>query len=123
MGDNIKCAPYNDANEVVNELFESLRSKYWDNLETSMRESNFIFDSVQLMYYKCHEVSFKQGDLYFDSLDWIKNKTTINAKNEDDNCFKYAATVALIYEKIKYNPGRVSNITLFINKDNWERIN
>ena len=100
MGDNIKCAPYNDANEVVNELCESLRSKYWDNLETSMRESNFIFDSVQLMYYKCHEVSFKQGDLYFDSLDWIKNKTTINAKNEDDNCFKYAATVALIYEKL-----------------------
>ena len=46
MGDNIKYAPYNDANEAVNELFESLRSKYWDNLETSMRESNFIFDSV-----------------------------------------------------------------------------
>ena len=22
MGDNIKCAPYNDANEVVNELFD-----------------------------------------------------------------------------------------------------
>ena len=46
MGDNIKYAPYNDANEAVNELFESLRSKYWDNWETSMRESNFIFDSV-----------------------------------------------------------------------------
>ena len=75
------------------------------------------------MYYKCHEVSFKQGDLYFDSLDWIKNKKTINAKNEDDNCIKYAATVALIYEKIKYNLGGVSNIKPLINKDNWERIN
>ena len=28
MGDNTKYAPYNDANEAVNELFESLRSKY-----------------------------------------------------------------------------------------------
>ena len=56
--DNIKFTPYNDANEVVNELFESLRSKYQDNLEISMRGSDFIFDSVQLIYYKCHEEKF-----------------------------------------------------------------
>ena len=30
---NIKFTTYNDVNEVVNELFESLRSKYQDNLE------------------------------------------------------------------------------------------
>ena len=47
MSDNIKFTPYNDANEVVNELFESLRSKYQDNLETSIRGSDFIFDSVK----------------------------------------------------------------------------
>ena len=34
--DNIKFASHNDANEVVNELFESLHSKYQDNLETSV---------------------------------------------------------------------------------------
>ena len=39
--DNIKVT-HNNTNEVVNELFESLRSKYQDNLETSMRGSNFI---------------------------------------------------------------------------------
>ena len=43
-GDNIKFTTYNDVNEVVNELFESLRSKYQNNLETSMRGSDFIFD-------------------------------------------------------------------------------
>ena len=59
--DNIKVTSYNDANEVVNELFEPLRPKYQDNLETSMRESDFIFDSVQLMYYKCHKVNFKRS--------------------------------------------------------------
>ena len=32
--DNIKFTSYNDANEVANELFESLHSKYQDNLET-----------------------------------------------------------------------------------------
>ena len=46
--DSIKFRTYNNINEVVNELFESLRSKYQDNLETSMRRSNFIFDSVKL---------------------------------------------------------------------------
>ena len=41
--DSIKFAPYNDANEVVNEVFESLRSKYQDNLEPSMREEVISF--------------------------------------------------------------------------------
>ena len=49
-GANIKFTPYSDVNEVINELFESLYSRYQENLETSMRGSDFIFDSVQLMY-------------------------------------------------------------------------
>ena len=36
--------------------------------------------------------------------------------------FQYAATVALNYDKIKWNPERVSNIKSFINKYNWEKI-
>ena len=48
--DNIKSTSYNDVNEVVNELFESLLLKYQDNLETSMRGNDFTFDSVQIMY-------------------------------------------------------------------------
>ena len=47
--DNIKFTSYNDASEAVNELFESLRSKYQDNLETSIKGSDFVFDSAQLM--------------------------------------------------------------------------
>ena len=79
--DNIKFSPCNDANEVVNEPFESLHSKYPDNLETSMRGSNFIFDSVEHMYYKCHKVNFNHCGSYIDSPDWTKNKkATINPK-------------------------------------------
>ena len=32
--DNIKFAPHNDPNDVINELFQPLRSSYLRNLET-----------------------------------------------------------------------------------------
>ena len=55
--DNIIFMSYNDANEVVDELFDLLHSRYQVNLETSMRGSDLIFDSVQMRYYKCHKVN------------------------------------------------------------------
>ena len=89
-----------------------------------MRQSDFIFDSAQLMYYKCHKTNFKRGDSHIVFADWIKQKkATINPKNTDDKCFKYAATVALNYEEIGSHPERVSNIKMFINKYNWKGIN
>ena len=115
---------YDNANEIVNELFESLLSRYQICLETSMRGCDFIFDSVQLLYYKCHKISFKRGGSYIDSRDWIKKKrATINPKNEDDKCFQYAVMVALNYGQIKLHPERVSKIKPFINKYNWKGIN
>ena len=72
--DNMKFTSYNDANEVVNELFESLLSRYQENLETSMTGSVFIFDSVQLMYYKSHIVNFKPSGSSIDSPRWLKSK-------------------------------------------------
>ena len=100
MSNNIKFTSYNDTNEVVNELFESLFSRYQDNLK-AFRGSDFVFDSVQVLYYNCHKVNFKRGGSYIDSPDWIKNiKATINPKHEDDKYFQYAATVALKYEEI-----------------------
>ena len=120
----MKFTPYNDAEKVVKELLESLRSKYQDNLETSMRESDFIFDLVQLMYYKFHKVNFKRGGSYIDFSDWIKNKIAIIIpKNEDDKFFQYAGTVALNYEKIELHPKRFSDFKPFITKYSWEGIN
>ena len=49
--DNIKFMLYNDA-KVVDKLFESLLSRYQDNLEPSIGGSEFMFDSVQLTFYK-----------------------------------------------------------------------
>ena len=107
---------YNEVNEVPDELFDSLRSRYQANFETSMRGSNFISDLVQLMYYKCYKVNFRRGGSYIDSPDSIKKKkVTINPKNEDDKCFQYAVTVALNYGETESQPEKVSNIKPFIN--------
>ena len=45
---NIKFTSYNDANVVIDELFESLRSRYQGHLETPIRGRDFIFDSVDI---------------------------------------------------------------------------
>ena len=109
--DNIDFMSYDNANEVVNKVFESLLSTYEIGLETSMRGSDFIFDSVQLLYYKCHKMNFKHGGSYNDSLDWIKKKkATINPKNTDDKCLQYSVTVPLNYGEIKLNPERISDL-------------
>ena len=121
---NIKFTSYNDANEVVDKLFNSFNSKYQDNLEKSKRESEFIFDSVQWMHYKSHTVNFRCGGSYIDSPGWIKKKkATINPKNKDDKCFQYVVMVALNYEEVKWNPKKVSNIKPFINKHKVKWIN
>ena len=45
----------NNADEVIKELFDSLKNRYQNNLE-SMKGSEFVFDYVHLMYYKCHKI-------------------------------------------------------------------
>ena len=77
---NINFPPCSDTNDVIDELFESLRSKYQINLETSIRGSDFIFDLVQMMYYKCHRVNFIRGGSYIDSPDYIKKSNNKSEK-------------------------------------------
>ena len=43
----------------------------------------------------------------------------INPKNEDNECFKWAATVALEFKNIKSHPERVSNLNKFSEKYDW----
>ena len=51
--DNIVFVPYNNANEVIDEIFESLFSKKQTGLETSVRE-RVIFSFIQ---FKCCIIS------------------------------------------------------------------
>ena len=121
--DNIEIMINDEANEIIEELFDSLKNRNQNNLE-SMRGREFVFDYVQLLYYKCHKINPNCGGSYVDSLDWIKNKkATINPINKKDNkYFQYAVTVVLNYEE-KKNPQRIIKIKPFINKYNWDGIN
>ena len=49
-GGNTEFMIYDNVNEVIEELFQSIRSRYQIGLETSMRSSDFMFDCVQLLY-------------------------------------------------------------------------
>ena len=51
-----------------------------------------------------------------------KQKSNNKQKKGGDNCFQYALTVALGYEKIGDHPERICNIRPFITKCNWEYI-
>ena len=54
---------------------------------------------------------------YIDSPSWLKHKgATLNPKNKDNECFKYAITVALNHKRIKNDPQRISKIKSFIDQ-------
>ena len=50
INDNEEIKINNKADEVIEKLFESLISRYQNNVETSMRGSDFIFDCVYLLF-------------------------------------------------------------------------
>ena len=112
-----------NVNKVTKENFESLLFRSQIEWETSMSDSNFSFHDVKLLYYKFYKMNFRLGGSYIVSLDWITKKVTRNPRNKDDRYFQYALTVALSYNgEITWNPERISNINLFINKYNWDKI-
>ena len=65
----------------------------------SVRGREFNFDSIDLLYYHLEKIGLDRGGSYIDSAEWLKNKKAINPKSNDDNCFQYALTVALNYQK------------------------
>ena len=79
--DNIEIMMTEKADKIIEELFDSLKNRYQNNLELK-KGSKFVFNYVQLLHYKC------RGRSYIDSADWIKNKKiTINPINKKDKCF------------------------------------
>ena len=113
-----------ETDEIIAELFKSLLKRYQEGLEESMKESLFVFDSVNSLYYKLHKINLNKGGSYINSPKWLKNKkATINPENNDDKCFQYAITVALIHEQIKRDSQRITKIKHFIYQDSWREIN
>ena len=98
--DNVEIMINHKADEVIKEIFDSLKIRYQNNLE-SMKGSEF-----HLLHFKCHKINPHREGLYIDSPDSIKNqKATINPINKKDNkYFQYTVTVTLNHEKIEKDP-------------------
>ena len=75
--DNIGIMINNEADEVIKELFDSLKKRYQNKLEESMKGS----ECLRLCSFVINvKINLNRGGSYVDSPDWIKNeKATINA--------------------------------------------
>ena len=82
--DTIDFMIYDEADEFIQELYESLLSISQIRLEATMKHSDFIFDYVNLLHYKFHKVNLKRGGSYMDSSDGTKKKRNNNPINDDD---------------------------------------
>ena len=65
-----------EADKVLKEIFDSLKNRYQNNLE-SMKGSGFVFDYLYLLCYKCHKINPNRGGTYIDSPDWIIKKKNL----------------------------------------------
>ena len=112
-----------ETNDIIEEFFKSLLQKYQEGLEESMEGSEFVRDSIDLLHYHLQKISLKRGGSHIDSPEWAKDKkATINPKNNSNNSFQYALTVALNYQIIKKDLLRISKIKPFINQYNWKEV-
>ena len=55
--DNIEIMINDEADEVIQVLFQSLLFRYQIGLEILMKGSESVFDRVQLVYYNCHQIN------------------------------------------------------------------
>ena len=60
LSDNIEIMINDKTDEVIEELYESLLSRYHGGFGKLMRVGNFILDCIS--YCKCHEAKFKLVD-------------------------------------------------------------
>ena len=52
--DNIEIMIKDRADGIIRELFKSVQNRYQNNLEESIKGSEFVIDYIYLLYYKCH---------------------------------------------------------------------
>ena len=120
--DNIEIMTNDEADEFIKELFDSLKNRYQNNLE-SVKGSEFLFNYVYLLYYECHKINPNHGGPHIDSPDWIK-KAIINLISRKYNiCFQYAVTVALndVHSMYNLKYGITKNIPIaFHNGSNYD---
>ena len=111
--DNIEVIMSIETDKIIENLFDSFLQRY----QKVCFFCEFAFDNVDSLSYKLNKIILNRGGSYIHSPKWLKNKkATINLKNNDDECFQYAITVALNHEQIKKDPQRITKIIPFIDQ-------
>ena len=64
---NVEIMMGSETDEIVEELFKSFLQKYEEELEESMRRSEFVYDSVDALYSNLNKISLSRGGSYIDS--------------------------------------------------------
>ena len=107
-----------EADEIIEELRETLLQRYQERPEESMKRSEFIFNIVDVLHYNLNKFKYRRV-IYIYSPEQLKNKkATINPKNNDNKCFQYTLAAALIYQSIKKDPQRILKTRPFIDHYN-----
>ena len=69
--DDIEIIMGNQTDDIIGELIKSFLQRYQENLEKSMKRSEFVFNSVDLLYYHLHKINLKRGESYIDFPEWL----------------------------------------------------
>ena len=71
--DNTQIVINDEADEVIKELFDSLKNRYQNDSEL-IKSSEFVVDYVQFLHYKCNKINPNPSGSYIDFPDWLKTK-------------------------------------------------
>ena len=99
-----------DFNELIDAMFSHIKTQVEN---PALPASGFSLDQVLHLHIDFHKLNLTRGSSYIPLPDWIsKKKAVINPKNEDQECFKWAVTVALNHGEISNHPKNIEYQTL-----------
>ena len=107
--DNTDITMVSEKNDIIEELRESILRNCHNNLEESIRGSNFIPSGIDLLYYHLQRINLnRKGSSYIGSPKWLKiKKATINPKNDGNKllliCFDHCIKLPKHYKKPSKN--------------------
>ena len=107
-----------ELNEIIEEMFAHMKTQIKDPV---LGNSRFSFDEVLFLDINSHQLNLTRGSSYLPLPDWVSRKgRVINPKNEsNEECFKWAVTVALHYVDIKSHPECISNLRKHVDNYDW----
>ena len=113
-------AVYNlsDMGEIVSAMIEHMCQQIEN---PALRNSKFVFDGVIHMDIDFHRLNLTRGSSYIPLPDWLAKKgATINPKNSDMECFKWAVIAAMKWKDIGDHPERLSKLRRYEDDFDWD---